>query len=266
MRKYFEYIRNAFKADLAYRVDYFVSLAFAFVALFIQLYLWRALLGQSGQASTDMGVITLSEMTTYVLVSVVISTLVDSNVISNISGVIRSGQISMDLIKPMNFQAYVFCSMIGHNFFRFLFRLLPVLAVGIVFLSIEAPSLPNLFLFLVTLVNAIAISFLINFCLGLLAFWYMSIWQVEQIFGRSIDIFSGFWIPLWFFPKILVNISNFLPFRLMYFVPISVFLGKVEPVDCMYLLIQQLIWIVVLFGMTRLMWRMAIKKLVVQGG
>jgi len=213
-----------------------------------------------------MGVITLSEMTTYVLMSTIISTLVSSNVIENMNDRIRNGQISMDLIKPVNFKTYMFCSMIGRSFFNFLFQLLPILAIGLIFIRIEYPSTQNLLLFCITLVNAIIIMFLISYSLGLLAFWWMRMWEVDVLLGTLINLFSGAWIPLWFFPKILVNISNFLPFRLMYFVPISVFLGKVELVDCMYLLIQQLIWIVVLFGMTRLMWRAAIKKLVIQGG
>lgn len=266
MRKYFEYIKNAFKESLAYRVEYFLGITQRLFILLVQLYLWRALLGQSEQASTDMGVITLNEMTTYVLISTIISTLVSSNVIENMSDRIRNGQISMDLIKPVNFKTYMFCSMIGRSFFNFLFQLLPILAIGLIFIGIEYPSMQNLLLFCITLINAILISFLISYSLGLLAFWYMSMWQVDALLWTLIRLFSGAWIPLWFFPKILVNMSNFLPFRLMYFVPISIFLGKVELVDCMYLLIQQLIWIVVLFGITRLMWHPAIKKLVIQGG
>jgi len=266
MRKYFEYVKNAFKESLAYRVEYFMGITQSLFLLLVQLYLWRALLGQSEQASTDMGVITLNEMTTYVLMSTIIATLIYSNVILNINDRIRNGQISMDLIKPVNFKTYMFCNMIGRSFFNFLFQLLPVLAIGLIFIGIDYPSMQNLLLFCVTLVNAIIIMFLIQYSLGLLAFWYMSMWQVEMLLWTLIRLFSGQWIPLWFFPKILVNISNFLPFRLMYFVPISIYLGKVELVDSMYLLIQQLIWIVVLFGMTRLMWRAAIKKLVIQGG
>lgn len=266
MRKYFEYIKNAFKESLAYRVEYFLGIAGTLFRLLVQLYLWRALLGQSEQASTDMGVITLSEMTTYVLMSTIISTLVYSNVIENIDDRIRNGQISMDLIKPINFKTYMFCSMIGRSFFNFLFQLLPILAIGLIFIGIEYPSIQNLLLFCVTLVNAIIIMFLISYSLGLIAFWTIRIWEADMLLGTLIRLFSGAWIPLWFFPKILVNISNFLPFRLVYFVPISVFLGKVELVDCMYLLIQQLIWIVVLFGVTRLMWHIAIRKLIIQGG
>ncbi len=266
MRKYYEYVKNSFKESLAYRSEYFIGITQSLLALLVQLYLWRALLEQSGQAATDMGVITLSEMTTYVFMSTVISTLVSSNVIFYINYRVRSGQISMDLIRPMNFKAYVFCRMIGGSFFNFLFQLLPVLLIGLVFLDFEYASIPNLFLFGITTVNAIMIMFLITYSLGLLAFWYMSMWQVDQQLGAFIGLFSGRWIPLWFFPKILVDMSHFLPFRLIYFVPISIYLGKFEIVDCTYLMMQQLIWIVILFGVTRLMWHAAIKKLVIQGG
>ncbi len=266
MRKYYEYIKNSFKESLAYRVEYFMGITQRLLALLVQLYLWRVLLGQSAQASTDMGVITLSEMTTYVLMSTIISTLVSSNVIYDITDRVKSGQISTDLIKPLNFKAYVFCRMIGGSFFNFLFQLLPVLLIGLVFLGFEQPSISNLFLFCITIVNAIIIMFLTTYSLGLLAFWYMEMWQVEHQLDSLIQLFSGRWIPLWFFPKFLVNMAYFLPFRLMYFVPISIYLGKFEIVGSMYLIMQQLGWIVVLFVVTRLTWRAAVKKLVIQGG
>jgi len=266
MRKYFEYVKTAFKESLAYRVEYFLGIMQSLFVLLAQLYLWRALLGQSEQASTDMGVITLNEMTTYVLMSTIISTLISSNVILNINDRIRNGQISMDLIKPVNFKTYMFCSMIGRSFFNFLFQLLPVLGIGLIFIGIEYSSMQNLLLFCVTLVNAIIINFLITYSLGLLAFWYMSMWQIAVLWGVLGRLFSGAWIPLWFFPKVLISISNFLPFRLLYFVPISIFLGKVGLIDCIYLVIQQLVWIAILFGATRLTWHAAIKKLVIQGG
>ena len=266
MRKYYEYIKNSFKEYLAYRVEYFTGITQTLLALLVQLYLWRALLGQSGQASTDTGVITLGDMTTYVLVATLLATLTSNNIIYDIVDRIRTGQISTDLIRPMNFTAYMFCRMVGGSLFNFLFRLIPVLVIGMIFLDFQFPSIPNLIFFCVTVVNAVIIMFLVTFSLGMLSFWYMAMWQVDVLLGSAIALFSGRLIPLWFFPKVLVSISSFLPFRLIYFVPISVYLGKVEIIDCWYSVLQQVIWIVILYTVTRLMWHGAVKKLVIQGG
>jgi ABC-2 type transport system permease protein len=52
----------------------------------------------------------------------------------------------------------------------------------------------------------------------------------------------------------------------MYFVPTSIFLGKVDTADCWLLIFHQVIWIFFLYVLMRLMWNAAIKKLVIQGG
>jgi len=266
MKKYLKFIQIAFKDRLAYRVEYFFGVVGFFFLFLAQLFVWRSLLGQSQQAASNSGVVTLKEMTTYVFVVMIVGIFMRNNIIENMSIRIRNGLIAMDLIKPINFKTYLFSDMIGKSFFNFLFQLLPVLALGLIFLRINYPTVPNFLLFCVTVAGSMVIMFLLSFTLGLLAFWYQSMWQLNALLWAFISLFSGMYIPLWFFPKMLVDISNFLPFRLMYFVPISVFMGKVGLVDCVYLLLQQFLWIVGLFILSRLMWRTAIKKLVIQGG
>ncbi|MBN2239793.1 MAG: ABC-2 family transporter protein [Dehalococcoidales bacterium] len=266
MRPYYEYIKNAFKERFAYRIEYIVGIVQRFLALFVQLYLWRALLGQSGPVAAGSGTVSVEDMTTYVLVSILINTFIGNTVINDINDRVRGGQISTDLIKPINFQAYVFSRMLGMNLFRFIFQLLPVLAIGFLILDVQVPTLPYLLLFLFSVFNALIIMFLITFCVGILSFWYMSIWQLSLILSNVIQLFAGRWLPLWFFPEALLRISDFLPFRLLYFAPISVYLGKVEFGEAWFLVVQQLIWIVILFSLSRLMWYGAVRKLVIQGG
>jgi ABC-2 type transport system permease protein len=266
MRTYYEYIKNSFKEYLAYRVDYIAGIIQTLLSLLIQIYLWQALLSQSGQVSTNMGIVNLKDMITYVLVSTLMSTLGRSNLIYDINTRVKSGQISSDLIRPFNFMGYMYCRMIGRNVFNLFFQLLPVLVVGLIFMDVSFPSLPNLLFFGITVIGAQMILFLVTYTLGLLAFWYMSIWQVDILLGTAFELFSGRWIPLWFFPMFLVNISTFLPFKLVYFIPISIYLGKLGITDCWFSLLQQLIWVLVLYGMARLIWQAAVKKLVIQGG
>ena len=256
----------AFKDRLAYRGEYFLGIVGYLLIMVAQLFLWKALLGQSQQAVTNAGVITLREMSTYVFVSITITIFVRPWVINIMSDRIRNGQILMDLVKPVNFKTYLFCDMIGRTIFNFLFQLLPVLILCLIFIGINYPSLPNFLLFVLAMINAIIIMFLMTFSAGLSAFWYTSVWQIQVLIWTLVAFFSGMFIPLWFFPKTLADISSVLPFRLIYYVPLSIFLGKVEFVDCLYLLLQQFIWVAVFYGLSRLIWHTAIKKLVIQGG
>ena len=71
---------------------------------------------------------------------------------------------------------------------------------------------------------------------------------------------------MWFFPNSLVVISDFLPFKYIYFVPTSIFLSKSDPTASVLLILQQFLWIIGLTLVEKFVWRKAVRKLVVQGG
>ena len=266
MRAYIELIKTVFKANLAYRVNYFFGLAGHILWLIIWVAVWRALLGASGETATDTGTVTIRDMITYVVISRTISVLITQVIIDVMDERIRTGQISMDLIKPINFQAFMFCHVTGNSLFQFLFQLLPVFGIGALCFGIQYPSAQNFLLFCISVVNAAAINFLITYIIGLLGFQILSIWVFRRFIGDLISLFSGSYIPLWFFPNFLISISLYLPFRLIYFMPISIYLNKLEVVDSLWIILLQLLWIVMLYGFTQLLWRLMVRRLVIQGG
>lgn len=264
--KYTEHLKNSLKENLAYRTNYFFQLGGRLLSVTAQVYVWSALLGSSGQTTSSMGVITLQDMTSYVIISVVISTLVNNNVIGIIEERIRDGLIAFDLIRPMSFQLLTFCRAFGISLFNFLFSLLPVLIFGILVFGLNSPSLPNILLFLWSLLNGIIISFLVSYSVGLLGFVFISIWHLSRFLTDLTLIFSGSWIPLWFFPGFLAKIAEYLPFRMIYFVPTSIFLEKYTTNEGLTLILIQLIWIGILYVLSRGIWARVVHKIVIQGG
>jgi ABC-2 type transport system permease protein len=73
-------------------------------------------------------------------------------------------------------------------------------------------------------------------------------------------------LPLWFYPDWLLAICNVLPFMYAIFGPMEIYLGRVNVADSGFIIAMQLLWIVLLFGLERLVWARAQYKLVVQGG
>jgi len=266
MRVYIQYILNSFKECLAYRVEYFLGTINHVLDLLIQVYIWRALLGSTGETSSSVGVITLQEMVTYAVMSVIINTLIGGDVISRIEERVKNGHIATDLIKPMNFRGLMLADMTGYGMFRIIFELLPVLVLGIISFDIKYPGPENLLLFFITLINGIYLSFTITFGIGLSAFWIFNVWHYERLYSDLLRLFAGSWVPLWFFPDFLVRISAFLPFRLIYYLPISIYLGKTNPNESLFLVMQQFLWIIGLYILTRIIWYRATRKLSIQGG
>ena len=265
VKLYIEIIKNVFKSRLTYRFNYFTGLIGKVLSIFAQFFIWKALLLNSS-IDTSYGTIDFSSMVTYIIMSSIISIITSTSVISVVDNNIRSGQIALDFIKPINFKLYMFCDSIGKNLYQILFSVLPVAILSIVIFGIQPPDPIDFILFIIATIGGILVNYFLCFCLGLLGFWLTQEWIIGRFLNDLIRLFSGAFIPLWFFPSQLLQISEYLPFRFIYFVPISIFLGKFDIIQCLYLLLTQLIWIILLYLLSVYIWKKAIHKLVVQGG
>jgi len=270
LRVYWEFVKIAFRARLAYRAEVGLLLVGRVLALFVQVAIWRALLGAEGNADSTMGSITLREMVTYVIVSRCISVFVSLfagySPLWRMGDKIRTGEIAMDLTKPVSLRDNLFWETVGNNLFEVVFGVLPVLLLGALVFGMDVPSATYLLLFAVAAINGLLIYFMISYVVGLLAFWYLEIWHFERLLNDLVTVFSGALIPLWFFPSFLITVSQWLPFRLIYYAPISIYLQK-EPLSAVGLLVlQQFLWLGLLLLLERGMWKRGVEKLVVQGG
>jgi ABC-2 type transport system permease protein len=78
--------------------------------------------------------------------------------------------------------------------------------------------------------------------------------------------FSGFLIPLAFFPPWLATIASFLPFQAIAGLPIEIFLGRLHGVNLAQVLALQCCWAIILTGLALIQMRAAMQKIVIQGG
>jgi ABC-2 type transport system permease protein len=81
-----------------------------------------------------------------------------------------------------------------------------------------------------------------------------------------LGFFSGFLLPLAFFPPPLAVLARLLPFQAITGLPAQVFLGQISGAALGWTLLLQLFWALVLSGLAALMLRAAMRKVVIQGG
>jgi len=267
VKLYLAFLTNEFQSNLAYKTDVLLKMFGRVMGLFVQIALWTALYGTtSGTAATGMGQISLNDMINYVVISTCISVFVSNNTIFSIGDKIRSGDIGLQLMKPISLQTCMLFQSMGTSASRIFFELAPLIVVAAIFYPLTVPPVHLLLPFAVALLNGFVLNFLLAYILGMVGFWYINIYHLSRLLSDVIKVFSGVWIPLWFFPQILTDISAFLPFRLIYFSPISIYMGKTEWTDTLLLIAQQFMWIGILLLVAELVWRKGISKLVIQGG
>lgn len=266
MKLYYELIKNSLQTGMAYKFDTYLQLLNRLIGMFVQISIWLALYKGAGETSSNNGNISIGAMVTYVIVSTGITIIAGNDVIWRLDRKIKTGEIAMDLLKPISLKFSLLCTTVGQRVYLFLFQLLPTTIIAALFFGIQLPSWQNAILFIISLINGMIIYFIITYIIGLIGFWYLSIWHFSRMLEDLIRLFSGSVIPLWFFPGFLAKISAFLPFRLIYYTPITIFLQKVNAVEVCSILGQQILWILALLMLERVVWAKGITRLVIQGG
>ena len=122
------------------------------------------------------------------------------------------------------------------------------------------------FALFVTLVLSWLISFLWRFLINLSSFWTPNAQGILRLFYTSSLFFSGFLMPLRFFPEWVVKISYLTPFPHMLNTVVEVYLGILQGTELIYALTFQLLWICILSFAVHITFRAGIRRLVILGG
>ncbi|HXQ36801.1 MAG TPA: ABC-2 family transporter protein, partial [Anaerolineales bacterium] len=108
--------------------------------------------------------------------------------------------------------------------------------------------------------------FHLNFLLGSLAVVAMDIRHISWAYFSVVRFLGGQIVPLWLFPPFVAAIAEVLPFKGTYYIPISIYIGRLTGMEAIQGLGFQIAWLVVLVLLSRLLWSAAHRRLVVQGG
>lgn len=177
---------------------------------------------------------------------------------------IRSGSVVMDMLKPMDFFRYWLSRDLGRAAGQMLTRAIPTLTVGAILFDLEWPeSWQRWVAFLISVPFAIIVSFCVRFMLNLWGFWLMDHRGVGSIALVVTGVFSGHLLPISWYPPILRDVMNVLPFRSMLMTPVEIWLGQVSIAQG---LAMQVFWATVMIGCCYALLHAAERKVVVQGG
>jgi ABC-2 type transport system permease protein len=193
--------------------------------------------------------------------------LTNSTVGRNITGKIRDGSISVDFVRPVSFKGLLFCENIGNNIYMVLVLFIPVCVIAILGYGFIIPdSFFRLFSFLFSMFLGIYLALSYSYLLSLVSFWLIENPFLSWHFRNVENIFSGQFIPIWFYPAWLVPVTIILPFRYFAYEAIAIYLGKTSIENIIYVLIGQFCWVLLFYMIERVVWHFAYRKVVVQGG
>ncbi len=261
--KIIEIMKIQIKIYMAYVASTWAVIFVNILQIIIFYYIWMAVYGDR---STLHG-INKTQIITYVILARVLFMLIAQGVNLWIAHFIQSGDIIVELLRPIDFQLNIYAARIGDFITGIGFMSVPALLVSVLLFGISLPvSIFHGFMFLISLLMAVTIAYFIEFVIGLLSFYTTNGWGLHMLKEAIISFFSGSLVPIAFFPGVLKTIVELLPFKDMIYTPIAIYLGILSPEQITAALIQQFLWVVVLFIGSRMFFVMSIRKVTVQGG
>ncbi|WP_238012378.1 ABC-2 family transporter protein [Dactylosporangium sp. AC04546] len=180
---------------------------------------------------------------------------------------IRTGDIAVDLARPVDPMLVYLAADLGRAAFVFLPRGLPPLAVGALVTGLSLPATPLPYLLgLVSVALAVGVSFGCRWLLSLSAFWLLDLRGPTTLYLVLTAVLTGLAVPVHWFPPWLATLAAATPFPAMLQAPIDILSGRVAGGAAVAGLAVQAAWLAGLLTAGSLIFRLGARRLVVQGG
>jgi len=180
---------------------------------------------------------------------------------------VRTGDIAVDLARPVDLQLSWLATDLGRAAWAFLSRAIVPILFGAAIFGFRLPSdVAAAVLLPVSIALAVVVSFACRFMVNLAAFWLTEIRGLVLFYVLVSGLLAGHLIPIQLFPGWLQAVAYATPFPAMIQWPIDLVTGQATGGRAVLVVAAQLGWAVVLLGLGRLVVGRATKRLVVQGG
>lgn len=253
---------RSFRRATTYRSSYIAGLLTNAFFGTVMSFMYRGVYGAGGRVAG----FSLADAISYVWVMQAMISIGAGWISNEIMGTIRTGDVITDLSRPWNFYGYWLSRSLGERVFNLLVRGSLTYVIGVLYFNARVPSWSEALAFLAAVLLAMLISFAYLFMVNLSAFWLIDSAGVILIANITLSFFSGFLLPVAFFPPALATIARFLPFQAVAGLPAQVFLGQIQGVALVQVLLLQVFWVVVLTALALLIQRAAVRKVIIQGG
>ncbi|MBB3112732.1 ABC-2 type transport system permease protein [Paenibacillus phyllosphaerae] len=212
-----------YKEWAAYRSHMAVSLLVGPVYYLVQYFIWQAVY----EGRDTLNGLTLDEMLAYFGIAAVIHYLIFDFADWNLQMLVRTGKFVTFAMRPMPHWLFALSQKLGHRTLGFWIEFVPI---GLLFLFVfQVDLIPaHPWLAAASIALSFMMNFLVNYCVGLTAFWLVRAEGIRRVILLLKDITAGVFVPLSFFPEAMQKVLFFLPFQFITYVPTRVMLGEYE--------------------------------------
>ena len=265
---YFPFINAGMQEVATYRVNWIFFILGNIMTCVVSYFIWKAVYASGGAEALDG--FTMADMAVYISLMFMTSTIIGSDASYVVGEEVRDGSISMRLIKPVSYNATFLFQELGNKLLTEMVLMIPlVIGVEVIRAVMSGAVGFDALRFLIYLFSCIAaylINFFFNICFGFLAFVIKYLWGANMMKQCVVNFLSGTIIPLAFLPKGLEQAFLLLPFASLNYTPVMIYMGKYDGLTMCWYLGLQIFWAAAFWGLSKLLWKVCVKRLTVQGG
>jgi ABC-type uncharacterized transport system permease subunit len=263
VNKYISYFKSGLQVSLKYKFEVYMWVVNSVMQVMLYYFLWRAIFANKA----TMNGFNLSTMVSYILLATLINNIVPVFHWGDFARLVKTGDIVVELIKPYDLVFKFYFFEIGSKLTSFILTGIPFILIGVFAFNLQGPSsLLHLVYTLVSVFLATLISYLLWCLVGLTGFYTTNVWGVYTMVTGINMFLTGSLVPLEFMPGWLQTIVAWLPFQNIVYTPVSIYLGNIAVPDVPVRLLIQLVWVLIMYVIVRLYYKLGLKRLVVQGG
>lgn len=267
---YIAYFKIRFLNEIQYKTAAIAGVLTQFAWGMMYIMLYEAFLKNGTSADY-----TIAQMCTYIWLHQAFLRLFNlwsSNLDSDILEECQTGNISMELIRPVNLYLMWHAKTLGKKIAMVTLRALPIFVVcGLPFLGQYKMMLPTNFtafvLFIITLILSAVLLMAYTMVMYGCIMKTISSNGIRMVFNLVMEFCSGALLPLAFMPNSIVSILKFTPFYYMENAAFNIYNGYISNMsEILLIIVVQLSWILTFTIIGKTIMNKQLSNIVVQGG
>lgn len=255
--KYITLLKLSWQNGLAYPFSVITWRVRQMLSTLMSLTVWNVLFTDT---QTLFGY-TQSSMITYIFLVSFLQSMILASALTGLAQRIYSGELSNQLLKPINIFAYLGVEEIADKIKNVGFLIVETLILFAIFKpEIVFPSLALFLLFTLWAIGGVILNFCITLLFGALGFWSPETWGPRFLFFMIIDFTAGKLFPLDILPEFMQKALMFTPFPYLSFIQIQLFLGRLNSTEVLLYSFRLLAWVLILAVISKLVWKRGLRS------
>jgi len=263
--------RIALEERLAYRGDFALGTLMRFLPIITQIFLWYAVFDAiDAGAGKRLAGYSFQDMVAYYLLSMLGRAFSSMpGLASSIARQIRDGEIKKFIIQPVDMVGFLLLGRIAHKIAYYTVAALPFALVFFLcrgYFTDGWPPAPQFLAFVLSLILAFLLGYLMDLCIGLIGFWFLEVSSLLFVYMLLNFFLSGHMFPLDLLPEPWHSLVAWLPLKYLAYFPAAVFLGKIPADALAWEMGLECLWVVVLLVCARVLYARGLHRYSGYGG